>query len=408
MTTNVSSDPIVRPALSRVQVALALALLLGLQPISTDLYLPALPQLTRGLNASVAAAQQTMAALLLSFGIGQLVCGPLADRVGRRPVLLGGLLLFCLAAVASALAPSIETLVAARAVQGLGMAAAVVCARALLRDLYEPHEGARVMAWGMTGLGVIAIGSPTLGGALADWGGWRSALAAVALVGAAALAYVAWRVPETAQRLRPDGLRPRALFGAWRRIAGHPVFVAWALLSACTYGGLFIMLAGSSFVYIGVLGLSPVDFGLVLGSGSLAYIGGTFICRRWVHRHGAVGAVQRGAWLTLAGGASMVVPAALGLQSAWAIALPQCLYAIGHGVLQPCAQAAAVGPFPDQAGAASALAGFGLAAVAFLLGLWMGHALDGTVLPLAYGVGVGAALTCAVAWTLVRRLAPVR
>jgi DHA1 family bicyclomycin/chloramphenicol resistance-like MFS transporter len=117
-----------------------------------------------------------------------------------------------------------------------------------------------------------------------------------------------------------------------------------------------------------------------------------------------VGAVQRGAWFTLAGGLGMALPAALGVQSVWAIALPQMLFAMGHGVHQPCSQAGAVGPFPDHAGAASALAGFLLAAVAFFIGLWLGHALDGTVRPLAYGVATAAVLTCGIAWTLVRRI----
>lgn len=381
-----------------------LALLLGLQPVTTDLYLPALPLLTRSLGATLAAAQQTMAAVLLAFGCGQLLWGPVADRVGRRPVLLWGLALYAAAGLGAALAGSIGALVAWRALQGLGMAAAVVCSRALLRDLYEPQQGAQVMAWAMSGLGLIAIASPALGGLVTAAAGWRAALAVVAAVGVLVLAVVAWRLPETAPRLRPDATRPRVLLASWRRIATHRVFVAWALLTTATYGGLFTMLAGSAFVYIDVLGLPPAAFGAVLGSGSLAYIAGTFVCRRWVRRHGPVGAVQRGAAFTVAGGLAMALPAALGLQSAWLIALPQCLYAIGHGVHQPCSQAAAVGPFPEQAGAASALAGFILAAVAFGIAWWLGRALDGTVRPLVYGVAFWSLLTGAIAWTLVRRL----
>jgi MFS transporter, DHA1 family, multidrug resistance protein len=394
--------------LTRARVALALALLLGLQPVTTDLYLPALPQLRQTLGGTMAAAQQTMAAVLLAFGFGQLVLGPLADRVGRRPVLLGGLMLFTLAGIGAALSGNIGQLVAWRALQGLGMAAAVVCSRALLRDLYEPQEGARVMAWGMSGLGLLAIASPVLGGAVAAHASWRWSLSIVAGIGALTLAYVAWQLPETARQLRPQATRPRVLLAAWRRIAGDRVFVAWALLTAATYGGLFTMLASSSFVYIEVLGLSPALCGLVLGFNSVAYIGGTFVCRHWVQRHGPVGAVQRGAWFTLVGGLAMALPAVLGVQSAWTLTLPMALFAIGHGVHQPCSQAAAVGPFPDQAGTASALAGFLLASVAFGIGLWLGQAMDGTVRPMAYGVAFWSVLTSAVAWTLVRRLAAAR
>lgn len=400
---NASSVALAAP-MGRGRAALMLALLLGLQPVTTDLFLPALPALTRGLNTTVAAAQQTMGAALLAFGLAQLVWGPVADRIGRRPVLLAGLLLFTAAAAAATMAPSIGALVAWRALQAVGMAAAVVCARALVRDLYEPAEGAQMMALGLTGLGFIAIASPTLGGSLAAWFDWRGTLAAVAVFGAVVLALVAGQMPETLRQRRPDATQWRQVLATWARIVRHREFITWTALMSCTYGALFTMLAGSSFVFIDVLGLSPTQYGLVLGTGSLTYIGGTLLCRRWVRLHGTGGAVQRAAWFTLAGGLGMALPAALGVQSVWALAVPQALFALGHGVHQPVAQSAVAGPFPREAGAAVALAGFVLAAIAFGIGLWLGQALDGTVRPLAYGVCLWSTLTALVAWTLVRRL----
>lgn len=401
--------PVVPPAaaaapLTRGQAAFALALLLGLQPITTDVFLPALPALTQELAAPMSKAQLTMSALILAFGIGQLVWGPVADRVGRRPVLIAGLLVHTLASIGATLAASIEGLVAWRMLQGATMAAAVVGARALVRDLYEPHEGAQVMSLGLSGLAVIALVGPIAGGLAAAWVGWRGALALVAVAGALTLAWVAWRMPETAPRLNPRATSPGPLLRQWVAIARDPVFVAWTLLISCTYGGLFVVLAGSSFVYIGRLGLSPVAYGVAMASGSLAYMAGTFTCRRWVARHGMAGTVWRGAWFTLAGGASIVALAGAGVHSIWALLLPQWLYAFGHGLHQPCGQAGAVGPFPQAAGAAAALAGCVLALTAFFIGLWIGHTHDGSVLPYALGVGFWALATCAVAWTLVQRL----
>jgi DHA1 family bicyclomycin/chloramphenicol resistance-like MFS transporter len=226
----------------------------------------------------------------------------------------------------------------------------------------------------------------------------------VAAAGAVALAFVARRLPETLRQRRPEATRPAVLLATWRRIAAHPVFVAWAALAACSFGGLFVMLAAGPFVYIGVLGVSPAACGLLLGSTSLAYIAGTFICRHWLRRLGPVAAVQRGALFTLAGGVALVALWALGVRTVWAIALPAALYGAGHGVLQPCSQSGVVGPFPSEAGAASALAGFALAAVAFALGLWLGQAMDGTARALVHGMGGGALLSCAVSWLLVRRV----
>jgi MFS transporter, DHA1 family, multidrug resistance protein len=161
-------------------IVLVLSLLLGLQPIATDLYLPALPALTSGFGAPMSQAQLTLTALLLCFGLSQLVWGPLSDRHGRRPVLLVGMSAFVAASIGSTFAPSMEQLIVWRAVQGAAMGAGVMCARAIVRDLYAPSEGARVMSKGLTGLGVIACAASPTGGLLSDLFGWRVSLMALA------------------------------------------------------------------------------------------------------------------------------------------------------------------------------------------------------------------------------------
>jgi DHA1 family bicyclomycin/chloramphenicol resistance-like MFS transporter len=145
-----------------------------------------------------------------------------------------------------------------------------------------------------------------------------------------------------------------------------------------------------------------------MASGSASYLVGTVVCRRWIVRHGLAGAVQRGAGFTLGGGLAMLALALAGVQSVWAVLLPQWLFAFGHGIHQPCGQTGAVGAFPQAAGVASALSGFVLAATAFFVSRWLGGALDGTVLPLAQGLAFWSVLTAATAWILVQRLASSR
>ena len=394
-----------RPRVSHALAATALALLLGVQPISTDAYLPALPLLTRDLGAAMETAQMTMAALIIAFGIALLFWGPVADRYGRRPVLLIGLTLYVIASAVCALAPNVGVLVGARGVQGACMASAVVCARAMLRDLYEPTEGARVMAVALGGLGFIALLSPTLGGLAAAWLGWRGALGFVTVWGVLLLAFVALRLPETIAHRSQQPIALSRMIADWRLIVAHPAFRAWGLLSASVYAGLYVILAAVPFVYMRVFDLSATAVGFALAGNSLAYIAGTFICRRRIKNHGLIGAVRFGAMLTLLGGIGIVVLALIGVPSVWALIIPQWFYLAAHGIHQAVAQAAIAGPFPQRAGTASALGGLMQAIAAFATGVWLGGVLGNSIWPLVGGLCFWAICTGFFALWLVPRAA---
>jgi DHA1 family bicyclomycin/chloramphenicol resistance-like MFS transporter len=386
-------------------IVLVLSLLLGLQPITTDLYLPALPAMTQGFGASLSQAQLTLTALLLAFGLSQLVWGPLSDRFGRRPVLLWGTLLYVLASVASAFVVSMEQLIALRALQGVAMGAGVMCARAVVRDLYAPSEGARIMSKGLTGLGVIACASAPVGGLLSEYFGFRVTLLALAVFGAIALAVVALRFEETLAQKNPRALEPLTLLRTWGQIVRNPTFWAFTLLATTSYGGLFTFLAAGSFVFIGVLGLSKPAYGLAMLTMSLSYIVGTFICRRLLPRFGVRKTVAIAGACTLTAGTAMGVLALMGVQSVAAIMGPFYLFMLGHGVHQPCGQSGSVGPFPQAAGAASAMSGFLMMVAAFFMGGWLGTSLaasPGNVLPLTNGIWFWSVLIAATAWTLVQ------
>jgi MFS transporter, DHA1 family, multidrug resistance protein len=384
-------------------VVLVLSLLLGIQPVTTDLYLPALPALTEGFGAPVTQAQLTLTALLLAFGVSQLIWGPLSDRFGRRPILLCGLLAYTLAAIGSATAPSMVLLIVWRTVQGAAMGAAVMCARAIVRDLYTPIEGARMMSKGLTGLGIIACLCAPLGGLIADWIGWRTALLMLGVFGAVTLALVGLRFAETVPRKNPDALRPGTLLATWSGIVRNPTFLAFSALSSASYGALFTFLAGSSFVFIKVLGLTRTEYGLVMFSMSFVYIFGTLMCRRLLPRFGVRRSVAIAGVLTLSGGTLIGGLALAGVHSVAAILVPFYLVMLGHGVHQPCSQSGAVGPFPQAAGAASALNGFLMMVVAFAMGGWLGSRLDGTVFALTNGIWFWTVCISAVAWTLVQK-----
>ncbi|GAB4400966.1 MAG: Bcr/CflA family multidrug efflux MFS transporter [Rhodoferax sp.] len=391
------------PGMSAPTVVLLLSLLLGLQPITTDLYLPALPALTADLGAPMAQAQLTLSALLLAFGVSQLVWGPVSDRRGRRPVLLAGLSCYGVAALGSAWAPSMVWLIVWRALQGAAMGAAVMGARAIVRDLYAPVQGARVMSQALSGLGVIACLSAPLGGVVTQLWGWREALLVLVLAGAFTLALVLLRFQETIPKRNPQALRPAVLLATWGTVLRHRTFWAYSALSATSYAGLFTFLASSSFVFTGVLGLSKTAYGWIMLVNSLAYIAGTFVCRAWLARVGVRRTVRRAGVLSLAGGSLMALATLGGWVSVASIMLPQLLFMVGHGIHQPCGQSGAVGPFPKSAGAASALNGFIMMVFAFAMGGWLGGHMDGSVRPLTLGVWFWSVLIAVSAWTLVQR-----
>jgi DHA1 family bicyclomycin/chloramphenicol resistance-like MFS transporter len=279
----------------------------------------------------------------------------------------------------------------------------VMCARAIVRDLHHPAEGARVMSKAQTGLGVIACLCAPLGGLLSDWFNWRAAMFTMTLFAGGTLAMVALRFQETVTQRNPQALQPATLLTTWRVIVRHPTFWAFSTLSVSTYGGLFTFLAASSFIFIKVLNVSKMGYGLLMFSMTFVYIFGTLACRWLLPRLGVRRAVAVAAAFSLAGGTLMGVLVLSGVHSVWAIMLPYYLYILAHGVHQPCSQSGAVGPFPYAAGAAAALNGFLMMVVAFAMGGWLGTHMDGTVEQMVYGIWFWSVLIALSAWTLVQR-----
>jgi MFS transporter, DHA1 family, multidrug resistance protein len=220
-------------------------------------------------------------------------------------------------------------------------------------------------------------------------------------VGLVALAVITWRLPET---LRQRNVQALQLGGLWRNakyILQHRVFVAWGLLTICTYGMLYVWLAASSFAYMQVYGLSASTYGLVMSASAASYLAGTFVCRRWIPRVGMAGTVARAGVISAGVALALVAFTFSGFRSVPLLMAAQMLLLFAHGLHQPCAQAGVTGPFPQAAGTAAALAGFLMAVVAFATGHALGIWADGTERPLVYLTAFWAVATALVAWCLV-------
>lgn len=359
-----------------------LAMLTALGPLSTDFYLPSLPEIVRVMDTDIAGAQATLSAFLFGFAGGQILWGPLSDRLGRRPVLLIGLAIFLAATLACAFAPSIHALTAGRVAQALGASGPIVLGRAMVRDLYEgPRAGRELARMGMI-MGLVPAVAPVIGGVLQTAFGWRSTFIATLVFGILLVVVIALLMPET---LRNRSRQPLSLFGiigGFGVLLHNRAFRVYVSLTSLAYAGLFAFISGSSFVLIGVYGLSPVAYGVSFGFGVLGYIAGTIIAQRLVGRRGMDGVIALGVSCLAGGGLAMLVGVLTGAGGPLGVVLPMALYACGVGLTMPQAQASAMMPFPDRAGAASSFNGLCQMLLSACVGLLVGRLLTRSALPL--------------------------
>jgi MFS transporter, DHA1 family, multidrug resistance protein len=345
--------------------------------------------------------QWTLSAFIAAFGLWQLVAGPLSDRYGRRPAILGGALTYFVASLLCLAAPSVTALIAGRILQAIGACTCLVGTRGMVRDLYAPVDGARLLAGAATFMSLAPLIGPLVGALLFEAFGWRSAFAALAAFAVLVLFACAALLKET-RHGHERMLELDRVFAIYRTVAGSRSFRAYTLTAAASYAGLFAFLSGSSFVLIRVLGLSATQFALSFSVMVAGYLVGTLACRRLVNR-GLQRAIETGAAVQLAAGVALAAGALAGWHVAVAIVLPMFVFGVSHGLIQSPAQSGAVAPFRNAAGAAAALLGFLMMVAAAAVGVWIGASYDGTVYPLTLTIAACSVVTATTAFTLLRR-----
>ncbi|HYA65772.1 MAG TPA: multidrug effflux MFS transporter [Burkholderiaceae bacterium] len=360
-----------------------IAACLMLQPLSTDLYLASLPHLARYFQTSPAVAQQTLSLFVFGFAVAQLLAGPVSDRFGRRPVLLAGLLLYVVTSVVCAAAPSIVVLLAARLAQAVGCCTAVVIARAIVRDVHAPEEGARVVATATSVMALAPLLGPIAGGYLQVLFGWRAAFVVLAMFGAG-LTLLTWRVlHETNQQKNATALQLSGLVRGYREILAVPAFWAYTLPGALSYGSIFVFISGAPFALTDALKMPTVWFGFAWAFGVSGFLTGTVVCRRLLVGIGIARTASIGGALSVVAGVLFAGAVALGLQHWATVVICQFLVMFAHGINWPCAQVGAVAPFGHRAATAAGLLGFFTMFSALLIGSWIGMSYNGTLYPMS-------------------------
>ena len=359
-----------------------LGVLMALPALGTDLFLPALPVLATALGADVGAAQLTLTTYFLGLAMGQLLWGPLSDRYGRRPVLLGGLGLLLVSSLAAALMSSVGALIATRLVQGLATSSGAVIVRSIVRDLYAHEQAARLLSSITVVFSIVPIAAPLAGALLVEQGGWPAVFWCLAASAAFLVVAAAAGLRETAPSERRSA-HPADIARTFRMIIAERRFLGPFLLILCAQIGILAWVSNSAFTLVSGLGVTVAAYSMMFAAVMLGQISGAWSSHRLVLRLGIARLLRSGAALMLAGGLTAAALAWAGVAHWLAVVAPFFAFLFGTALIVPNATASALSPFPGAAGSASSLIGaIGFTAGA-LVSAGLGAAFDGSARPMA-------------------------
>jgi DHA1 family bicyclomycin/chloramphenicol resistance-like MFS transporter len=380
-----------------------LVALTALGEVSTQLIIPGLGAIEQALAAPQGSALMALSAFVAAFGLGQLLFGPLSDRVGRRPVLLAGLTLYVLATLSMLLVTDIQQFIAARVLQGLGACAALVLARTVVRDVWKAEAGP-ALALTMIGMLYAIVVAPMAGGLLIKLFGWHAPIVLAGIIGSVVLMLAVLFFRESNLHIDPRAAHWRTLGGQYLDLLKGRPYRAYAVALACTYGAMFAVIAGSSAVFINLLGLSSLEYGINFGLIVSMLIVGSTYTRRNILRLGPQRIVTIGVTLVAAGGVlALLIYVLFGL-SVVGLDLPIALATLGGGLVLPGAVTGAVMPNAHRAGLAAGLMGFAQMFGATCSGVLLSHLRDGSATPMIVIQAVFA-VTAFVAFHLLRQRA---
>ncbi|EPA0075914.1 MULTISPECIES: Bcr/CflA family multidrug efflux MFS transporter [Enterobacter] len=370
---------------SSFKIVFILGLLAMLMPLSIDMYLPALPVISAQFGVPAGNAQMTLSTYILGFAIGQLLYGPMADSLGRKPVILGGTLVFAGAAVACALAQSIDQLIIMRFFHGLAAAAASVVINALMRDVYPKEEFSRMMSFVMLVTTIAPLVAPMVGGAVLVWFSWHAIFWILAVAALLASAMIFFFIDETLPVERRQKFHIRTTMGNFASLFRHKRVLSYMLASGFSFAGMFSFLSAGPFVYIELNHVSPQHFGYYFALNIVFLFVMTIINSRFVRRVGAINMFRAGLWIQFVMAIWMVVSAFLGI-GFWALVVGVAAFVGCVSMISSNAMAVILDEFPHMAGTASSLAGtfrFGIGAV---VGALLSMATFNTAWPMLWAI----------------------
>lgn len=333
-----------------------LGALVAVGPFSIDMYLPGLPSIAKDFGAPIASVQLTLTSFFFGIAFGQLLYGPIIDRFGRKIPLIVGLVIYIISTIGCALSYSVEALVVFRLLQSLGACAGMVISRAIVRDVFSPHEGAKVFSQIMLVMGIAPIVAPTVGGFLLTVTHWRVIFVVLGLIALATLATVWFFLQETRAPDPGISLRLKPVFEEYLEVLKTPRFYIYTLTAGFAAAVMFSYIAGSPFVFMEIYGFSKAQYGILFGFNAAGLILASQVNNLLLNRFESVAITKFVAFLYLPVGLLLLAAIELNL-GPYPVMVLLFLLVGGFGFIIPNSSALSMAPFKQNAGSASALMG---------------------------------------------------
>jgi DHA1 family bicyclomycin/chloramphenicol resistance-like MFS transporter len=352
-----------------------------------------LPSLANAFGTTAAAAQITLTSFMLGFSLGMLVYGPLSDAYGRRPILLGGIVLYALASIGCAVSYSIDSLVAFRFLQALGAGSASVLARAIARDAHAPSDAARVLSMLAIVTSIGPLLAPLIGGQLLLLGGWRAVFVALTLFGVTCAVTTYLRVPETWPREKRASSALGRSFAAYGRLLSDPVTWGHTLCGGMAFASMFAYITATPFVYIDYFHVKPQHYGFFFGLNIIGIISWNVVNTRLVGRVGSLKLISLASFVSVIAALATALVCLTGWGGLWSIVA--CLFFVVGvvGLLSANCTTDLMHRYPHNAGAAAAVFGAVQLALGAVASLAVGLLHDGTPHGMGIVIGVTGVLT---------------
>ena len=361
---------------------LILGLLTSIGPLSIDMYLPAFPSIAKNLQTTVSSVMLSLSSFFIGISFGQLLYGPLLERYGRKIPLYFGLGLYTISAVACASAMSVETLIIFRFFQALGGCVGMVASRAMVRDLFEVKDNAKVFSTLMLVVAVSPIIAPTLGGYITTFLGWRYIFGMLVIIILFIVSGIYFLLPESKKPDPNFSLKPKSILQGFSLIIKQPQFAVYTFTGAIAYAGLYAYISGSPYVFMEVFKVTEQHYGWIFAIVAAGLISASQFNSKLLKKHSSEKIIKVA--LTAQGiiGVLLVSTSVFGYSELYSTILLVFLYLCCQGFLFPNASALSMAPFSKNAGNASALMGFIQMSIGALMSALVSLLHNGTTLPM--------------------------